>query len=72
MKFLEVKSLQIEAIKVIKFAHFCDQRGYLTEHYHRSDLTYGSGMDFFSSLLHAGQPTILFFILIGLCGAMPF
>jgi dTDP-4-dehydrorhamnose 3,5-epimerase len=37
MKLLEVQSLQIEAIKVIMFARFHDQRGYFTEHYRKSD-----------------------------------
>jgi dTDP-4-dehydrorhamnose 3,5-epimerase len=37
MKILEVKTLRIEAIKVIKFMRFCDQRGYFTEHYRKSD-----------------------------------
>ena len=31
MKFLEMKSLSIPAIKVIRFARFCDHRGYFTE-----------------------------------------
>jgi dTDP-4-dehydrorhamnose 3,5-epimerase len=38
MKILEVKTLQIEAVKVVKFARFCDHRGYFTEHYRKSDL----------------------------------
>ncbi len=37
MKILEVNTLQIEAIKVIRFARFCDHRGYFTEHYRESD-----------------------------------
>jgi dTDP-4-dehydrorhamnose 3,5-epimerase len=37
MKILRVKTLQIEAIKVITFARFCDHRGYFTEHYRKSD-----------------------------------
>jgi dTDP-4-dehydrorhamnose 3,5-epimerase len=37
MKLLEVKQLAIEAIKVIRFARFCDHRGYFTEHYRKSD-----------------------------------
>lgn len=35
----EVKALQIEGIKVIRFARFCDHRGYFTEHYRKSDFT---------------------------------
>lgn len=37
MKLLEVKTLQIEAVKVIRFARFRDHRGYFTEHYRKSD-----------------------------------
>jgi len=37
MKLYEVKTLEIEAIKVIKFARFLDHRGYFTEHYRKSD-----------------------------------
>ncbi len=37
MKILRVKTLQIEAIRVINFARFCDHRGYFTEHYRKSD-----------------------------------
>jgi dTDP-4-dehydrorhamnose 3,5-epimerase len=37
MKLLEIKTLKIDAVKVIKFARFCDHRGYFTEHYRKSD-----------------------------------
>ena len=37
MKILDVKSLAIPAIKVIRFQRFVDQRGYFTEQYRRSD-----------------------------------
>jgi dTDP-4-dehydrorhamnose 3,5-epimerase len=37
MKLLSAKTLQIEPIKVIRFARFCDHRGYFTEHYKKSD-----------------------------------
>jgi len=37
MKLLGVSTLAIEDIKVVKFARFCDHRGYFTEHYRRSD-----------------------------------
>lgn len=37
MKLMEVKALQLEGMKVIKFARFNDHRGYFTEHYRRSD-----------------------------------
>lgn len=38
MKILEIKSLKIPEIKVIKFARFCDNRGYFTEQFRKSDL----------------------------------
>ncbi|MBW8041254.1 MAG: dTDP-4-keto-6-deoxy-D-glucose epimerase [Planctomycetes bacterium] len=37
MKILRAKTLQIEAVRVIKFARFRDHRGYFTEHYRKSD-----------------------------------
>ena len=52
MKLTEAKVLQIEAIKVIRFARFCDHRGYFTEHYRRSDfkgckeMTFMNGVEF--------------------------
>lgn len=46
MKLLEVKTLAIEAIKVIRFARFCDHRGYFTEHYRRSDFASHPDVDF--------------------------
>ncbi|MBS3078382.1 dTDP-4-dehydrorhamnose 3,5-epimerase family protein [Candidatus Pacearchaeota archaeon] len=38
MKILEIKNLEIPDIKVIKFARFCDERGYFTEQFRKSDL----------------------------------
>ena len=46
MKLTEVKTLGIEAIKVIRFARFCDHRGYFTEHYRRSDFASHPDVDF--------------------------
>ena len=37
MKILAVDRLEIPEIKVIRFARFCDQRGYFTEHFRQSD-----------------------------------
>ena len=37
MKILEVRSLAIEDVKVIKYARFCDHRGYFTETYRKTD-----------------------------------
>ncbi len=38
MKILEIKKLAIPEIKIIKFARFCDDRGYFTEKFRKSDL----------------------------------
>lgn len=38
MKILEIKSLEIPEIKVIKFARFCDERGYFSEQFRKSDI----------------------------------
>src|SRR5437588_6232487 len=46
MKIIEIKSLSIDAIKVIKFARFRDQRGYFTEHYRKGDFTRHPEMSF--------------------------
>ena len=46
MKILEVKTLQIETVKVVKFARFCDHRGYFTEHYRKSDFKNHADMVF--------------------------
>lgn len=46
MKILGVNTLQIEAIRVIKFARFSDHRGYFTEHYRKSDFTNQPKMEF--------------------------
>jgi len=37
VKLLEVKSLVIPEVKVLRFGRFRDHRGYFTEHYRRSD-----------------------------------
>jgi dTDP-4-dehydrorhamnose 3,5-epimerase len=37
MKIVNVKHLAIPEIKVIRFARFCDHRGYFTEHFRKSD-----------------------------------
>jgi len=38
MRILEVKSLEIPGIKIIRFGRFCDLRGYFTEPYRKSVL----------------------------------
>jgi len=46
MKLSEVRILEIQAIKVIRFARFCDRRGYFTEVYRKSDFGNHPEMDF--------------------------
>jgi len=50
MKVLEVKTLRIEAVKVIRFARFCDHRGYFTEHFRKSDFAGHPKMEFMKSV----------------------
>jgi dTDP-4-dehydrorhamnose 3,5-epimerase len=38
MKILDVRSLSIPEVKVIRFARFLDNRGYFSEHFRKSDL----------------------------------
>lgn len=38
MKILEIKELFFDKVKVIKFARFCDDRGFFTEHFRKSDI----------------------------------
>jgi dTDP-4-dehydrorhamnose 3,5-epimerase len=38
MKITEIRSLAIPAVKVIRFARFCDHRGYFTEPFRKSDI----------------------------------
>jgi dTDP-4-dehydrorhamnose 3,5-epimerase len=46
MKIIEVKTLSIEAVKIIRFARFCDHRGYFTEQYRKSDFEENAAMAF--------------------------
>lgn len=46
MKLLKVETLQIEDIRVIRFARFRDHRGYFTEHYRKNDFLNHPDMDF--------------------------
>ena len=39
MKIEEIKSLEIEDVKVIRFSKFLDSRGYFTETYNINDFT---------------------------------
>jgi dTDP-4-dehydrorhamnose 3,5-epimerase len=45
MKILDVTSLAIPAIKVIRFARFKDNRGFFCEHYRASDFSGHPGME---------------------------
>ena len=47
MKILEVKSLNIPDVKVIRYQRFTDNRGYFAEHFRKSDFAKGNEMDFF-------------------------
>jgi len=46
MKIIEVKSLAIEAVKVIRFARFGDHRGYFTEIFRKSDFEENPALNF--------------------------
>jgi dTDP-4-dehydrorhamnose 3,5-epimerase len=46
MRLSKVEALQIEVIKVVRFARFCDHRGYFTEHYRKRDFASHPEMGF--------------------------
>lgn len=46
MKIVEVRNLNIPAIKIIRFARFKDHRGYFTEHYRLGDFESNEGVAF--------------------------
>ena len=46
MKITEIKMLKIEDVKVIRFARFCDHRGYFTEHFRKTDFGEHREMEF--------------------------
>jgi len=50
MKIVEVKILSIEAVKIIRFARFCDHRGYFTEQYRKSDFEEHTAVDFMQGI----------------------
>lgn len=50
MKLLEISSLKIEDVKVIRFARFCDHRGYFTEHFRKSDFANHPEMGFMKNV----------------------
>lgn len=50
MKILSIQHMAIDDIKVIRFARFCDQRGYFTESFRKSDFFGNSEMAFMKGL----------------------
>jgi dTDP-4-dehydrorhamnose 3,5-epimerase len=50
MKIIEVKELEFAAVKVIRFARFCDHRGYFTESYRKSDFQNPETMGFMKDI----------------------
>jgi dTDP-4-dehydrorhamnose 3,5-epimerase len=48
MKLVSVKDLAIQDIKVVRFARFCDARGYFTESFRRSDFNNNPDLNFIS------------------------
>ncbi|MGZ3732526.1 MAG: dTDP-4-dehydrorhamnose 3,5-epimerase family protein, partial [Parachlamydiaceae bacterium] len=50
MKILDIKTLEVPDLKVIRFARFADHRGYFSEHFRKSDLLqldFHKGVEFF-------------------------
>jgi dTDP-4-dehydrorhamnose 3,5-epimerase len=50
VKITDVKALRISEAKVIRFARFCDQRGYFTEHFRKSDFRSSSLTTFINAV----------------------
>ncbi len=50
MKIISVKSLSIPDIKVIRFARFCDHRGYFTEIFRKSDFSNHNDLKFLKNI----------------------
>jgi len=50
MKILQVKSLAITEIKVIRFARFVDHRGFFAEHFRKSDFRAHPQLDFMAGV----------------------
>ncbi|NLH17794.1 MAG: dTDP-4-keto-6-deoxy-D-glucose epimerase [Phycisphaerae bacterium] len=46
MKITGIEALRISDIKVVRFARFCDHRGYFTEHFRKSDFARHPEMGF--------------------------
>lgn len=50
MEVLEIKSLSIPEIKIIRFARFLDHRGYFAEHFRKSDLLNQPDLSFLKNI----------------------
>lgn len=50
MKIIEIKELEFAAVKVIRYARFCDHRGYFTETYRKSDFHNPETMGFMKDI----------------------
>lgn len=50
MKILESRTLAVEEVKVIRFARFCDHRGYFTEQYRKNDFDNDSAVTFMQGI----------------------
>ncbi len=50
MKILQIKTLALPDIKVIRFGRFCDHRGYFTESYRKSDFVNHPDMGFMQGI----------------------
>ena len=63
MKILDIKSLAISAIKVVRFARFADFRGYFTEPFRKSDfaaqLEFMKGVDFLQFNESFSRPNVV-------------
>ena len=46
MKILEIKNLEIDGVKIIRFERFVDERGYFTETFRQSDILKNNDMAF--------------------------
>ena len=55
MKIISINNFAIPDIKIIRFARFCDQRGYFTESYRKSDFFSNPEMEFMKDGGGAGQ-----------------
>lgn len=50
MRIISIKNFAIQDLKVIKFLRFCDDRGYFSEHFRKSDFLENSEMNFFENV----------------------